>query len=183
VRINAADDNSRLVATADGLSSAASPAFRVGPGNGLLREWWHGRKDFSMPPEGNEILGRAVECPVMLATNFSSRITGEIIPPQSGDYKFWIAGAGGPELWIGTSSSAASAEKITAVTGKTPYSKWPHINEEGSESVRLKAGEKYYFEIRQWQSNGSTQLHVRWQLPDGSQERPIPAFRFMQLEN
>jgi len=44
--------------------------------------------------------------------------------------------------------------------------------------VKLAAGHRYYFELRQWQPGGSTQLHVRWQLPDGSEERPIPAFRF-----
>jgi hypothetical protein len=148
----------------------------------LLREWWHGRTDFSVSPDGKEILGSAAERPVMLATNISSRISGEIIPPQSGAYKFWVAGAGGPELWLGVNSSPTSKVKIAVVTGKTPYSKWPHINEAGSESVSLAAGKKYYFEIRQWQSNGSTQLHVRWQLPNGSEERPIPAYRFMLPE-
>jgi hypothetical protein len=48
--------------------------------------------------------------------------------------------------------------------------------------VALQAGARYYLEIRQWQGNGSTQLHVRWQLPDGREERPIPAFRLAQPE-
>lgn len=183
LKMNAAGDDCQFVATADGLNSATSAAFRVGPGNGLLREWWQGRTDFSTSPDGKEILGSAVECPVMLATNESLRISGKIIPPQSGAYKFWIAGAGAPELWLGVDSFPTNEVKIVAVTGKTPYSKWPHINEAGSESVNLTAGKKYYFEIRQWQSKGSTQLHVRWQLPDGSEERPIPAYRFTLPEN
>jgi hypothetical protein len=179
VKIGVAGDDRQFVATADELNSATSEKFHVGPGNGLLHEWWNGRTDFSTPPEGKEILGNAVEYPVTLATNYSSRIVGELIAPQSGNYKFWVAGAGGPELRLGTNSSAISEVKIAAVTGHTPYSKWPHINEAGSDFVPLKAGKKYYFEIRQWQNSGSTQLHVRWQLPDGSEERPIPAFRFM----
>jgi len=180
VRIDSANDNCQFVATANGLENAVSPAFHVGPGSGLLREWWHGRSDFSTPPEGKEILGRALEFPVTLATNISSRISGDIIPPQSGNYKFWLAGAGAPELWLTDDSS--SEQKIVAVTSKTPYAKWPHINEAESGTVALTAGKRYHIEIRQWQTNGSVQLHVRWQLPDGSEERPIPAFRFAQPE-
>ena len=179
VRIDA-DDDGQFVATAEGLKSAVSPVFHVGPGNGLLREWWRGRSDFSAPPEGKEILGSAVEFPVTLATNFSSRISGELIAPQSGNYKFWLAGAGGPELWLADDSSAE--RKVVAVTAETRYAKWPHINEAESGAVTLTAGKRYHFEIRQWQSSGSVQLHVRWQLPDGSEERPIPAYRFAQPE-
>ncbi len=182
LKINEAGEGFQFVATADGLKSATSAAFRVGPGDGLLREWWQGRPDFSTQPDGAEIIGNAVEWPVTMATNFLSRITGEIIPPQSGNYKFWVAGAGAPELWLGADASSAGKVKIAAVTGATPYSKWPHTSEAGSEFVPLKAGKKYYFEIRQSQNNGSTQLNVRWRMPDGSEERPIPAFRFAQPE-
>jgi hypothetical protein len=176
VRIDSAADECQFVATASGLQNAISPSFHAGPGNGLLREWWHGQTDFSTPPEGKEILGRALEFPVTLTTNFSSRVSGDIIPPQSGNYKFWLAGAGGPELWLADDSS--TERKIVAVTSETRYAKWPHINEAESGTVALTAGKRYHIEIRQWQTNGSVQLHVRWQLPDGSEERPIPAFRF-----
>jgi hypothetical protein len=71
---------------------------------------------------------------------------------------------------------------MAAVTANTPYRKWPHASEAESQPVTLKAATHYYFEMRQWQGGGSTQLHVRWQLPDGSEERPIPAFRFVLPE-
>lgn len=182
VRINEAGDGFRFVAAAAELKGATSAPFRVGPGDGLLREWWQGRTDFSTQPDGAEIIGKAVECPVTMATNFSSRITAEIIPPQSGIYKFWLAGAGETQLWLGADASPSSKVEIAAVTRATPYSKWPHASEAASESLPLKAGTKYYFEIRQTQNNGPTQLHVRWRLPDGTEERPIPGFRFAQLE-
>jgi hypothetical protein len=178
LRIDAPVDGSRLVAAAEHLHGATSAPFTVGPGNGLLREWWSGKKDFSTPPDGTEILGKALETPVQTATNFSARIRGSLIAPQTGGYKFSVADTGGAELWLGSDDSPGSAVKIAAVTGGTPYHKWPHINETDSQVVNLVAGRNYYFEIRQRQSSGSTQLHVRWQLPDGSEERPIPAFRF-----
>ena len=178
VKIDGADGNYKFLATADGLRDATSPAFHVGPGNGLLRECWTGKKDFSTPPDATEILGQALETPVSLATNFLARICGEIIPPQSGEYKFWVAAGGTAELWLSSDASPTNKIKIAAVTANTPYRKWPHTSEAESQPVTLKRGGHYYFEIRQWQGSGSTQLHVRWQLPDGSEERPIPAFRF-----
>jgi hypothetical protein len=73
--------------------------------------------------------------------------------------------------------------KLATVNAGTPYRKWPHASETDSTVVTLRRGGHYYFEIRQWEANGSTQLHVRWQLPDGSEERPIPAYRFAQFKS
>jgi hypothetical protein len=172
-----------LIATAAGLHRATSAAFGVGPGNGLVRETWTGAADPSNSEDAKEILGAAIEAPMTLATNFSARIRGSLIAPQSGDYRFAIASAGSSELWLSTDTSPANKAKIAAVTASTPYRKWPHINEADSQVVKLVAGQKYYLEIRQRQPAGSTQLHVRWQLPDGTEERPIPAFRFERLKN
>ena len=180
VKIDRADAGGEFCATADGLRGATSLAFAVGPGNGLLRECWTGKNDFSAPPDTTEILGKALETPVALATNFSARISGELIAPESGEYKFWVAGGGVAELWLSTDRSPAGETNICKLSGSTPYHKWPHASEAESLPVTLKRGAHYYLEIRQRQGKGSTQLHVRWQLPDGSEERPIPAFRFEQ---
>ena len=182
VRIDGAAGSCRLLATADELSPATSPAFKAGPGNGLLRECWYGGNDFSAPPDKTGILGQALETPVCQETNFTARIRGEIIPPESGEYQFWMAAGGKAELWLSSDSSPASLVQIAAVTKGTPYHKWPHASEAESKRVRLAAGKKYFIEIRQRQPDGSTQLFVRWQLPDGSEERPISAFRFVQPE-
>ena len=178
VTITGAAADYRLVATASDLRKATSPTFHVGPGNGLLREIWNSESDFSTPPLRTEILGDALETPVALATNFSSRIRGELIPPQSGQYKFWIAANSSAELWLSMNATLTNRIKLAAVTANTPYRKWPHATEAESGVVTLKAGAHYAFELRQQQPSGSTQLHVRWQLPDGREERPIPALHF-----
>jgi mannan endo-1,4-beta-mannosidase len=166
----------KWVATANGLRGATSKSFHLGPGDGLLRELWLRPSDFSMPADVGEILDRALETPVSPATNFSARIRGQIIAPQSGAYQFRLAAGGIAELWLSTDAAPANAVKIAAITPETPYRKWPHINEADSEPVTLHAGARYYLEIRQWQNHGSTQLHVGWQLPDGTYQRPIPAY-------
>ncbi len=180
--IGASDPDCRLVATAASLEPATSATFAVGPGAGLKREQWDGAKDFDAPPARKTIMNTALESPVQLATNFSARIQGWLIAPQSGDYQFGLAGAGRVELWLGTGEEPASAGEIAAVTGSTPYRKWPHASEADSAMVTLAAGHRYYFEIRHWQDRGSTQMHVRWRLPDGREERPIPAYHFQLIE-
>ena len=180
--IQGAEGDYKFVATVDDLRSATSSTFHAGPGNGLLREFWTAATEFSATPDATEILGQTLETPVALATNFSARIRGELIPPQSGEYKFWVAAGGTAELWLSSDTAATNKIKLAAVTASTPYRKWPHINEAESQTVTLKRGAHYYFEIRQWQAGGSTQLAVRWQLPDGSEQRPIPAANFARLE-
>jgi hypothetical protein len=171
----------KFLAIAEGLRGATSPAFRLGPGNGAVRELWAGKTNYFTAPDATEFLGQALEAPVNLATNFSARIRGELIAPQSGKYKFWVAAGGTAELWLSSDATPANKIEIVAVTKNTPYRKWPHISEAGSAPVTLQRGGHYYFEIDQQQPGGSTQLAVRWQLPDGDEERPIPAYRLASL--
>ncbi len=183
VTIDAAGNACQFTASAKGLASAASSPFTVGPGNGLLRAWRTGATNAIFAPAKTEILSAALETPVEIATNFSARVTGELIAPETGDYKFWVADAGTSELWLSTNASPVNKIQIAAVTAGTPYQKWPHINEAASQTVSLTADRRYFFEIRQRQDHGSTQLHVRWHLPDGTEERPIPACRFLTTED
>jgi len=188
-KIDRAGKNYKFVATAKGLRKAVSAPFEVGPGAGIEREWWTnftGDKltdvdNFAAPPAGREILGKAFESPMKLATNFAARYRGYLIPPMTGAYKFWLANESVSELWISTNASPAGKIEITAVTRATPYSKWPHTHESESGAANLEAGKRYYLEAWQEQNAGSTQFAVRWQLPNGVEERPIPARRFIPL--
>ncbi len=190
LKINKADEHYTLVATADGLRSAGSPAFQVGPGAGIARVWWTDLKDINPaqpalptgPPAGREILGKAFESPMKVATNFAARYQGFLIPPITGSYKFWIANESVSELWLSTDATPAKKIKIGEVTRSTPYVKWPHTHEAASVPVNLEAGRRYYLEVLQQQKSGSTQLAVHWQLPNGVEERPMPACRLMPLD-
>jgi hypothetical protein len=190
LKIDKADNDYALVAKADGLRSAASPAFQVGPGAGIARDWWTDLKGMSLtnldnlagPPTGREILGKAFETPVNAATNFEARYQGFLIPPITGSYKFWIANESVSEFWLSADATPAKKTKIAEVTLSTPYSKWPHTHEAESVSVNLEAGKRYYLEVLQQQQSGSTQLAVRWQLPNGTEERPIPGWRMIPLD-
>jgi mannan endo-1,4-beta-mannosidase len=185
--IDQAGDHYLLVAKAKGLRDAASPPFQVGPGAGITRAWWTGFKDTDPakpelppgPPASREILAKAFETPMLLATNFAARYEGYLIPPLTGPYKFWIANECISELWLSTDATPTRKIKIGEVTRETPYVKWPHTHEAESVTVNLEAGKRYYLEVLQQQPAGSTQLAVRWQLPNGVEERPIPGWRLM----
>jgi len=188
--ISLAGDEYRLVATAPGLRPGTSPEFHVGPGAGIAREWWTGIRDDDLsllehpatPPAGTGIVSQALEMPVLQATNFGARYRGFLIPPITGSYKFWIASEDVSRLMISPDSNPAHLAAIAAVTGRTPYSKWPHTHEAESVPVNLAAGRRYYLEVLQAQASGSTQLAVRWRLPNGVEERPIPGWRFAPPE-
>jgi len=192
LKIDKAGNDYTLIAKADGLHSAASPAFQVGPGAGIARVWWTDLKGMSLtnldhhnpagPPTGREILGKAFETPVRAATNFEARYQGFLIPPMTGSYKFWIVNESFSELWLSTDATPAKKTKIAEVTADTPYSKWPHAHEAESVPVSLEAGRRYYLEVLQQQPSGSTQLAVRWQLPNGVEERPLPGWRLVPLD-
>jgi len=176
-----------LAANAPGLEGASSIPFSVGPGGGLLHEWWTGwdgnrLADLSTAatqPMDHEILGRAVEVPFRVATNYGARFRGWVLPPSSGSYIFWIANDGYSELWLSTDSTPTNKVKIAAITGGTPYVKWPHTHEVESTAVKLEAGKRYFIEVLHQQPAGSVHLSLRWRLPDRLEQRPIPADRLV----
>ncbi|HET7625960.1 MAG TPA: glycosyl hydrolase [Verrucomicrobiae bacterium] len=186
VEINRAGETYRLRATASGLREAVSPVFAVGPGAGITYEWWTGNNamrladlsDSTLAPSGREIISKALEVPYRLATNYNARFTGWLLPPMSGSYQFWIESEGNSELWLGTDSNPESKIKIATLGGGTPYAKWPHTKEAASEPVKLEAGKRYFIEVLHAQANGPAHLSVRWLLPDGTGQRPIPGCYF-----
>jgi hypothetical protein len=179
LKISAPGNHYRLIATAADVTRAVSPGFAVGPGTGPVYEWWTPFNGFTNAPSGYKVLSDAVILPVAKATDFAARIHGDVLAPETGNYRFWLDNENVSELWLSPDENATHSVKIAEVTVTTPYSKWPHTHEAGSMPVKLRAGQRYYFEVRQQQGGGSTQFALRWQLPDGTEERPVPGYRIM----
>jgi hypothetical protein len=186
--INRAGEHYTLEASVEGLPGATSPAFRVGPGDGIVRESWaYGGTQLpamaalASHPANVTRLGRALETPVALATNFVARYRGYVLPPATGDYVFQVASASAVQFWLGTDATTTNKSVIVEINGSTPYAKWPHTNEAQSRAVHLEADRRYYLEIVQRQPAGSTHLCVRWRLPNGRMEGPIPGSRLASI--
>ena len=124
------------------------------------------------------MLGKAFEVPVGIVTNYSARFRGFLLPPLTGSYVFWIASEVASELWLSTNQTAAAKVKIAAVTAPNAVCQ---VAAHPRSAVRcryvLEAGRRYYLEVLQKPGAGDTQLCVRWRLPNGVEQRPIPGAR------
>lgn len=107
---------------------------------------------------------------------YGARIRGLLVPPQNGNYIFWIASDDSSELWLSPSEAPRDKAKIAFVSGFVPEGKWDNPGQK-SQPITLKAKHPYYFEVLHKQGGGEDHLAVGWQLPDSTMERPIPASR------
>lgn len=119
------------------------------------------------------------EMPAVNADNYGTRTRGYITPPTTGNYTFWIASDDASELWLGTSSNPATAQKIAQVSSWTNSREWTKASEQQSSAIALTAGVSYYIETRHKEGTGGDHLAVGWQGPGiaGDAERPIPGSR------
>ncbi|HEY5911603.1 MAG TPA: PA14 domain-containing protein [Verrucomicrobiae bacterium] len=110
-------------------------------------------------------------------SSYGARIRGFLIPPQDGNYTFWIASDDSSELWLSPSDNPRDKTKVAFVSGFVPRGQWNGQPSQKSQPITLKAKRPYYFETLHKQGGGEDHLSVGWQLPDSSRERPIPASR------
>jgi mannan endo-1,4-beta-mannosidase len=191
VRLSAPEKGCALIATSDGLSNSVSPRFQCGPGNGLVREWWNDARtirledvlELTVPPAGQEPLLMAFEVPFMRVTNYVARFRGWLLPPEKGAYAFSIASDSGCELWLSTDASQTNRVRIARIGSETPYAKWPHTLQAKSEVIQLEDGKRYFIEVQQKQNAGSAHISLCWKLPNGAEERPIPAEHLMAFRD
>lgn len=161
---------------------SAERAIRAGAG--LSREVWLGvggarLGDFFLsgiaPRRADErdvIAGGAVED---RRGNFASRLRGWIVPPESGDYTFWISGDDETEFWLGVSGTPYDRVRLANVPDWTHRAEWDRYAAQRSQPVTLAAGKPVYVEVLHKQGSGAAHIALGWQLPSNRLERPIPA--------
>ncbi|MBL4677578.1 MAG: PQQ-dependent sugar dehydrogenase [Mucilaginibacter sp.] len=117
------------------------------------------------------------EAPIGVGDNYGIRIRGYVTAPTTGNYTFWLAADDAAELWLSTDANVSNKKKIASTTAYTlsrVYTKYPS---QKSAVIRLTSGKKYYIEALQKENTGSDNLSVKWQLPNGTTELPIPCTR------
>ncbi len=197
-------DHAEAFDHAGGARTLASPAYSgdialrivrsgVGPPpSGILREWWTGiagtlvsdltaNAAYPANPSGRS-LATSFEAPVNWADNTGTRMRGWVTAPATGDYVFWIASDDGGELWISTDANPANRTLIARVPGWTASREWGKYPEQQSLPIALAAGGRYYVEALQKEGGGGDNLAVRWQLPGGGIEAPIPGSRLAPVD-
>jgi hypothetical protein len=66
---------------------------------------------------------------------------------------------------------------IASVAGWASSREWTKEANQKSAPIALAAGQRYYIEALMKEGQGGDNLAVRWQLPNGTIEEPIPASR------
>ena len=120
---------------------------------------------------------KAFEIPKDTADDYGSRVHGHIYPPLSGDYVFWIASDDQGELWLSTDDDPKNKARIAGAPEWTSPQEYEKHADQKSKPVRLEAGRRYYIEALHKEGGGGDHMSVRWQLPDGKVEQPIPGAR------
>jgi hypothetical protein len=157
---------------------------------GLLREVWTdipgvhvadltNHVSFPHAPSFTNIVDDFFEAPIDVLDNYGQRMHGYIAPPQTGDYSFWISSDDGGSLFLSTDQDPVNVRVIASVQTWTASRQWDKEPNQQSSPIRLDAGKFYYVSALMKEGGGGDNLAVRWRLPDGTMEEPIPASRLL----
>jgi eukaryotic-like serine/threonine-protein kinase len=97
---------------------------------------------------------------------FAERIRGYLCPARDGDYIFFIASDDSGQLSLSTDESPANLNAIASVKLWTLQSQWDKESSQRSAPVKLRAGQRYYFEVLHKQGEQGSHVEVAWQGPE-----------------
>jgi hypothetical protein len=137
------------------------------------------RGGVATPPTGVRTLGEFLEGPTDWRDSYCCRLTGYLRAPQTGAYVFWVAGDDQTELWLSDSTDKGTQRRIARVDEWTGPRQWDKFPTQKSEPVELVAGRLYHVEVLMKEGGGGDNVAVGWRLPDGTEEKPIPASRVL----
>ena len=109
--------------------------------------------------------------------DYGERLSGYLLPPVDGDYRFWIAADDSAELWLSTDADPANAVLIAQAVTWTRQHEWDKAPEQASALIALEAGQRYYIEVRHKQADQKDNVAVAWQPPGG--ERAVIGGEFL----
>ncbi|MCS7463156.1 PA14 domain-containing protein [Paenibacillus doosanensis] len=137
---------------------------------GLLAEYYTGKSDFgfgdykatTVDPEINFTnLEPALQTWTGQQDHVNIRWTGQIMPPQTDDYTFYMIGDNGFRLWV---------------DDKPVIDHWVNDwdKEQTSGPVSLEGGKKYNLKIEYFEDSGGSNLYLRWAAP-GMSKSIVPS--------
>lgn len=94
--------------------------------------------------------------------NYGQRVKGVIVPPHSGNYRFWIASDDASELWFSTSASRLHKQKIAYVSSWANADAFDTTPSQKSVSLFLAAGQPYYYEALHKEGASLDHLSMAW---------------------
>jgi len=184
--------HNKVVPSLAGLALAllVQPVRAQIPDHGLLREVWQGigganvsdlTSDSNYPnnPSSTDYVTDFFESPTDVLNDYGQRMHGYIVAPTTGNYTLWIATDDGGALFLSTDEDPVNVREIASVTGWASPRQWTKEVNQESAPIPLQAGKAYYISALMKEAGGGDNLAVRWQLPGGATEEPIPASRLL----
>ena len=158
--------------------------------NGVLREVYQNIAGGTIPDLTNnpsfpssptlETIQPIFEAPTEFDENYGQRMRALLLPPLTGNYTFWIASDDNGALFLSTTDNPAQRAQIATVNTWTSSREWTkEPNQQSATNIFLTAGQRYYIEALQKEGGGGDNLAVRWRLPNGAIEEPIPNNRLL----
>lgn len=107
----------------------------------------------------------AFEAPANTGDNYGQKISGYLVAPSTGDYRFWIASDDGSELWLAGDGNPANASRIAQADAATGNRNWDQFPSQMSPVVRLTAGQRCYIAALMKEGPVADHLSVAWEGP------------------
>ena len=99
------------------------------------------------------------------ADNYGQKLSGYLLPTETGNHVFWIASDDASELWLSTDANPANKVRVAHATGNTGAGVWDNQGTQQSGNIFLTAGQRYYVEVLHRDQTGPDHVAVAWQTP------------------
>jgi hypothetical protein len=117
----------------------------------------------------------AFEAPRNVGDDYGQILSGLLLPPLTGGYRFWIASADQSTLFLSTDESAANKLPIASQVDWTTPRAWSCLSQpdcqNSSALIQLEGGRRYYVEAVMTAGSYADHIAVAWQLPGGALPR------------
>ena len=154
-------------------------------GFGLTREVWSGVAGSAVsdiplnsPPNATGTVGD-FEAPSNVGDDYGQRLSGWLTAPETGTYRFWVAGDDQVELRLSPTADPAGSVAVAGHQGWTYPREWGRYASQRSGPVHLVAGRDYYVEALAKEGHGGDNLAVGWSKPgqpDAWPSEVVPAY-------
>ena len=104
--------------------------------------------NFAVAPDTKQRLGNLLESETFVANNYGVRMRGWLVPPVSGNYRFWISSDDQGEFWLSSNDDPVNMVIRCFQPNSSKSRDWFYYREQQSELISLVAGQAYYFEVR-----------------------------------
>ena len=102
-------------------------------------------------------------------SNYGATITGYVVAPETGNYRFYISSDDQSSLLFNASGAdSTGAVQIASVSNYTNQHEWTKYASQQSAVISLSAGQVYYLQALQKEGSGGDHLAVAWTTPSNS---------------